>query len=68
MRYFLLIFALAVALVVLIAGPRGSMSRKPPISIFPDMDKQMKLLPQKDDSFFRRRPVLPVAGARHHFP
>ncbi|HTI97281.1 MAG TPA: cytochrome c [Dongiaceae bacterium] len=64
MRYFLLIFALAVALVVLIAGPRGSMSRKPPISIFPDMDKQMKLLPQKDDSFFAdgRSSRLPVPG------
>lgn len=64
MRYFLLIFALTVALVVLIAGPRGSMSRKPPISIFPDMDKQMKLLPQKDDPFFAdgRASRLPVPG------
>ena len=64
MRYFLLIFALAVALVVLIAGPRGGLSRKPPIQIFPDMKKQMKLLPQKDDSFFAdgRGSRLPVPG------
>lgn len=64
MRYFLLIFALTVALVVVIAGPRGGMSRNRPISIIPDMDKQMKLLPQKDDSFFAdgRSSRLPVAG------
>ena len=64
MRYFLLIFALTVALVVVIAGPRGGMSRNRPISIIPDMDKQMKLLPQKDDGFFAdgRSSRLPVAG------
>jgi mono/diheme cytochrome c family protein len=64
MRYVLLIFALTVALVVLIAGPRGGISRKPPISVFPDMDKQMKLLPQKDDSFAQdgRSSRMPVAG------
>jgi mono/diheme cytochrome c family protein len=64
MRYFLLIFALTVALVVVIAGPRGGLSRKPPIQIFPDMKKQMKLLPQKYDGFFAdgRSSRLPVAG------
>lgn len=52
MRYVLLIFALAVALVVIIAGSRGSISRKPPIQIFFDMKKQMKLQPQHGDEFF----------------
>lgn len=64
MRYFLPIFALTVALVLAIAGRRGSLSRKPPISIFPDMDRQMKLLPQKDNEFFAdyRSSQLPVLG------
>jgi mono/diheme cytochrome c family protein len=64
MRYVLLIFVLAVALVVIIAGPRGSLTRNRPIQIFPDMKKQMKLLPQKDDSYFPdgRASRLPVAG------
>ena len=52
MRYFLLLFALTVALVLVIAGQRGRVSRNRPISVFPDMDKQWKLLPQKDAEFF----------------
>lgn len=68
MRYLLLIFALTVALVMVIAGKRGDVSRNRPISIIPDMDKQMKLLPQKDDSFFAdgRSSRLPVAGTIAH--
>lgn len=65
MRYFLLIFALTVALVMVIAGQRGSLSRQRPISVFPDMDKQWKLLPQKDAEFFTddgRSSRLPVPG------
>jgi len=64
MRYVLLVFVLAVALVVIVAGPRGGLTRNRPIQIFPDMKKQMKLLPQKDDSFFpdSRSSRLPVAG------
>lgn len=52
MRYFLLIYALVVAVIVGIAGCRGSMSRKPPIEIFPDMDRQLKLRPQQPNGFF----------------
>ena len=64
MRHILLIFALTVALVVVIAGPRGGLSRKPPLQIFSDMKKQMKLLPQKEDAFFAdgRSSRLPVPG------
>jgi mono/diheme cytochrome c family protein len=65
MRYFFLIFALAVALVMVIAGKRGSISRNRPISVFPDMDRQWKQLPQKDADFFTddgRGSRLPVPG------
>lgn len=65
MRRFLLLFALTVALVLVIAGQRGSVSRNRPISVFPDMDKQWKLLPQKDAEFFTddgRSSRQPVAG------
>jgi mono/diheme cytochrome c family protein len=52
MRYFLLIFAVGVVLVLLIAGRRGDLSRKPPFEIFPDMDRQLKLRPQTANAFF----------------
>jgi len=45
-KYFLLPFVLIAITIVVIAGQRGSMSRKPPIEIFPDMDRQPKLRPQ----------------------
>ena len=45
-KYFLLPFVLIAITIVVIAGQRGSISRKPPIEIFPDMDRQPKLRPQ----------------------
>lgn len=64
MRYFLAIFALAVAAVVGILGFRGSHFRKPPLYIFPDMEFQTKLRPQKPNGFFVNgiSSQLPVAG------
>jgi len=64
MRYFLLAFLIAVALVVGIAGSRGKLSRKPPIEVFPDMDRQPKIRPQTPSSFFAdgRASRLPVDG------
>lgn len=64
MRYFVLIFVLCVVAVVGIAGKRGSFSRKPPIYVFPDMDRQPKLRPQEPNAFFANRmsSQLPVAG------
>jgi mono/diheme cytochrome c family protein len=64
MRYFLLIFALCVVTVVGIAGRRGSLSRRPPIELFPDMNRQPKLRPQTPDEFFAdgRSSRMPVAG------
>ncbi|HWH68235.1 MAG TPA: cytochrome c, partial [Candidatus Sulfotelmatobacter sp.] len=52
MRYFLAIFAVTVLAVVGILGFRGSHFRKPPLYIFPDMERQLKLRPQKPSSFF----------------
>jgi hypothetical protein len=64
MRYFLLMSVLAGVLVVGVAGFRGSTSRKPPIEVFPDMDRQPKLRPQERNSFFAdgRSSRLPVQG------
>ena len=52
MRYFLLILGVCVVVVMLIAGKRGDASRKPPIYIFPDMKRQLKLRPQTANGFF----------------
>jgi mono/diheme cytochrome c family protein len=52
MRYFLLIFLTVVAVVFGIAGLRGHLSRKPPVEIIPDMNRQFKLRPEAADTFF----------------
>lgn len=52
MRYFLLGFVLLVAIVATVAGKRGDLSRKPPIEIWDDMDRQLKLRPQEPNGFF----------------
>jgi mono/diheme cytochrome c family protein len=52
MRYFLIIFAICVLAAVGIAGKRGSLSRKTPLYIFPDMNRQLKLRPQEPNGFF----------------
>jgi mono/diheme cytochrome c family protein len=64
MRYFLLIFGLSVVLVMGIAGKRGSLSRREPIEIFPDMNRQPKLRPQNTDAFFAdgKSSRMPIPG------
>ncbi|MDB6017086.1 MAG: cytochrome [Pedosphaera sp.] len=64
MRYFLLIFVLCAVVVVAVAGKRGSISRRPPIEVFPDMDRQPKLRPQTPNNFFAdgKSSRLPIAG------
>lgn len=64
MRYFLLFFVLCTVLVVAIAGKRGSISRRPPIELFPDMNRQPKLRPQTPDTYFAdgKASRLPIAG------
>jgi hypothetical protein len=49
----ILIGAALGAAIVGIAGLRGSLSRKPPIEIFADMNRQLKLRPQELNSFFQ---------------
>jgi mono/diheme cytochrome c family protein len=64
MRYFLAIFALCVLATVGILGFRGTHFRKPPLYIFPDMERQPKLRPQTANAFFDNglSSRLPVAG------
>ncbi len=64
MRYFLAIFALCVLATVGVLGFRGSHFRKPPLYIFPDMERQPKLRPQTANAFFDNgmSSRLPVAG------
>ena len=67
MRYFLypiLILAVVVAAGVGMAGFQGRMSRKPPIEVFPDMDRQLKLRPAQPNEFFPNglSSQLPPAG------
>jgi mono/diheme cytochrome c family protein len=63
-RYFLAIFALCVLATVGVLGFRGSHFRKPPLYIFPDMERQPKLRPQTANAFFDNgvSSRLPVAG------
>lgn len=55
MRYFIILFLLALLAVLAVAGFRfdhgGSPSRKPPLELLPDMDRQPKLRPQTDSAF-----------------
>jgi hypothetical protein len=52
MRYFLAMFALCLLATVGVLGFRGSHFRRPPLFIFPDMEWQLKLRPQKPNGFF----------------
>jgi len=53
MRYFLLVLGVIVIAVMVVAGKRGDISRRPPIELFPDMDRQPKLRPQAANTFFK---------------
>ncbi|MEK7706791.1 MAG: cytochrome c [Verrucomicrobiota bacterium] len=52
MRYFLIIFGVAVLVVMGVAGKRGDLSRNRPLQIFADMKRQLKLRPQTANGFF----------------
>ena len=64
MRYFLAILLISIVATVGILGFRGSHFRNPPLYIFPDMEWQLKLRPQKPSGFFAngRTSQLPVPG------
>ena len=52
MRYLLAGFFLLCLVIASIAGFRGDKTRRPPIELFPDMDRQPKLRPQTHNSLF----------------
>jgi len=64
MRYFLIGFLLLCLVTVSVAGFRGAKSRRPPIELFPDMDRQPKLRPQTHNNLFADQlsSRLPVEG------
>jgi mono/diheme cytochrome c family protein len=70
MKQFFLGLALVILAVVIIAGPRGSFSKRTPIEIFPDMDHQPRFKPQDPSAFFpdgrASREVIPGTVARGH--
>ena len=80
--YIILIMLTGVAVGVGIAGRQGRLSRKPPIEVFPDMDRQLRMRPQQPNDFFtnglssqlpppgtiaRSQPVQTVNGAIYPF-
>ncbi|HEV8540778.1 MAG TPA: cytochrome c [Verrucomicrobiae bacterium] len=72
MRYFFLAVLLIAAIVVSMAGFRGRASRRPPIEIFSDMDRQPKIRPQTPSEFFAdgkasRPPVEGTVARDSHF-
>jgi mono/diheme cytochrome c family protein len=64
MRQFFLIYFFLIALAVTVLGFRGCKSTKPPLEIFPDMDRQMKFAEQGKTGIFNdgRMDRLPVPG------
>src|SRR5438128_6042211 len=72
MRYFLIGFLLLCLVIVSIPGFRGDKSRRPPIELFPDMDRQPKLRPQAPNGFFAdgkssRPPIAGTVARGEHF-
>ena len=65
------IFILTIVAVLSIFGLRGSKSTKPPIEIFPDMDRQARYKPQGSNEFFsdaqNDRPVPANTVARGNY-
>jgi mono/diheme cytochrome c family protein len=53
MRYVLIGIAMVAFMVLALAGFRGDISRKPPLEVFADMDRQPKLRPMEPNAFFK---------------
>jgi mono/diheme cytochrome c family protein len=62
--YFVLVIVATAAAAFTIFGIPGHLSRKPPLEVFPDMDRQAKLRPEKPFDFFTNglSSQLPPAG------
>lgn len=52
MRYAYYVFIFICVLTVSVMGFRGSRSTRPPLEVFPDMDRQPKYKPQAESKFF----------------
>jgi mono/diheme cytochrome c family protein len=52
MRYVYYVFFFVCVATVSVMGLRGSRSTRPPLEVFPDMDRQPKYLPQSESAFF----------------
>ena len=66
MRYFLLILlCLRSARWSALPGFAGSLSRRPPIEVFPDMNRQPKLRPQTPIDVFHERRQFAIAARRN---
>lgn len=68
MRQFIIIYAFLLLLLVTVLGFRGCKSTKPPLEVFPDMDRQAKFHEQSGTSFFGdgRTDRLPPPGTVPH--
>jgi len=68
MRYVYFATAFLVVLTISIAGFRGRLSTRPPVEVFPDMDRQPKYKPEARSPFFADgradRPLPPGVVAR----
>jgi len=68
MRYAYFTLAFVVVLLLSVMGFRGMKSTRPPIEVFPDMDRQDKYKPQAESAFFADgradRPIPPGAIPR----
>ena len=71
MRIFLALYVFTVVAAVSILGFRGSISTKPPLEVFPDMDRQARYKPQAENEFFadgrNDRPVPANTVARGNY-
>jgi mono/diheme cytochrome c family protein len=71
MRIFLAIYVFVIVAVISIFGLRGSKSTKPPLEVFPDMDRQARYKPQAENEFFddgrNNRPVPADTVARGNY-
>lgn len=71
MRYFIIIFIFLIVATISIMGFRGSISLKPPLEVFPDMDRMAKYKPQAENPFFADgmadRPAVPGSIAAGSF-
>ena len=61
MRYAYYTLAFLVVLTLSVMGYRGSLSTRPPIEIWPDMDHQAKYKPQAESKFFADEPLRKTA-------